>query len=383
MSQQKSPTICLNMIVKNESQIIRRCLDSVYKHIDTWCIVDTGSTDGTQDIIKDFLKDKPGVLHERPWINFGHNRNEGLQLAREWGDWILLTDADMVLIDTGFNKNVLDYSADVYDLMQDNNGTCYNNMRLLSTKKAWKCIGVTHEYYDCEGGTQDRRFLDTLYFNDISDGGSKGDKFERDIRLLTQGLIDEPTNVRYMFYLAQSYRDVGDYENAIKWYNNRVKGGGWDEEVWFAQYMIGWCMNARGDSYEAVWDTMMIAWRMRPWRVEPLWLLATEARKKNLWQHAYQISKICATTPWPKNDVLFIAKNAYGVGTLDEFSVAAYWAGYPDEAEHASLKLIAHPNLPSSEVPRIKKNLWFCRKALGRFSEEALENYINEMKTRI
>ena len=86
------------MIVKNESKIIERCLKSVYHLIDTWCIVDTGSTDGTQDIIKEFLKDKPGELIERPWVNFGHNRNEALSLARRWGEWILLTDADMILV---------------------------------------------------------------------------------------------------------------------------------------------------------------------------------------------------------------------------------------------------------------------------------------------
>ena len=103
MKNDKSPKICLNMIVKNESKIIKRCLESVLPFIDTWCIVDTGSTDGTQDIIKEFLKDIPGILHEKPWINFGHNRNEALELARSWGDFILLTDADMVLVDKLFN----------------------------------------------------------------------------------------------------------------------------------------------------------------------------------------------------------------------------------------------------------------------------------------
>ena len=58
--------LCLNMIVKNESHVIRRCLDSVRPFIDSWVIVDTGSTDGTEDIIREHLKDIPGQLHERP-----------------------------------------------------------------------------------------------------------------------------------------------------------------------------------------------------------------------------------------------------------------------------------------------------------------------------
>jgi len=381
--ENKKTTICLNMIVKNESKIIERCLASCIDIIDTWCIVDTGSTDGTQEIIKKYLKDKPGVLHERPWVNFGHNRNEALALARTWGDWTFLTDADMVLVNNGFKKEELDIATDVYDLRQDNHGTVYNNMRLLNNRCEWKCIGVTHEYYDCVGGVKSRGLVTSLVFNDISDGGSKGDKFERDIRLLTQGLIDEPENHRYMFYLAQSYRDTQKMDEAIHWYEQRVLAGGWDEEVWFAQYMVAWCKAARGDSFEDVHDSAMTAWRLRPWRTESMWLIGIEARKKQMWQHAYQYLKVCATTPYPQHDVLFIAKAAYSIPAIDEYSIAAFYAGQPFESEKACEKLLSDPELPEQEVPRIKKNLWFARKALGRYNEDSLKQYIEHKKTQI
>src|ERR1700722_17972902 len=77
--------ICLNMIVKNESKVIQRCLDSVKPHIDYWVIVDTGSTDGTQEIIKKHMKGIPGKLYERPWKNFGESRSEAFDLAKGKG----------------------------------------------------------------------------------------------------------------------------------------------------------------------------------------------------------------------------------------------------------------------------------------------------------
>src|SRR5690606_5138351 len=79
-----------------ETDVICRCLESMLPIIDYWVIVDTGSTDGTQAMIKNFMKEKgvPGELHERPWKNFGHNRNEALTLAKGKADYIVFIDAD-------------------------------------------------------------------------------------------------------------------------------------------------------------------------------------------------------------------------------------------------------------------------------------------------
>jgi glycosyltransferase involved in cell wall biosynthesis len=89
------PSICLNMIVKNEAHVIARCLASARPLVDAWCIVDTGSSDGTQDKVRELMAGVPGTLHERPWKNFGHNRSEALELARTEGcDYLLFIDAD-------------------------------------------------------------------------------------------------------------------------------------------------------------------------------------------------------------------------------------------------------------------------------------------------
>ena len=87
-------SLCLTMIVRNEQAFIERCLASIKPHIDSWTIVDTGSTDDTKKLIRKALKGVPGKLHEREFVNFGHNRTEALALAKGTADWLLLLDAD-------------------------------------------------------------------------------------------------------------------------------------------------------------------------------------------------------------------------------------------------------------------------------------------------
>jgi glycosyltransferase involved in cell wall biosynthesis len=375
----QKPTICLNMIVKNESKIIKRCLDSVKHLIDSWCIVDTGSTDGTQAIIREVLQGIPGELIERPWVNFGHNRNEALRYAERWADWILLTDADMVLVDMGFQKETLNTQIDGYDVIQENHSIRYYNFRLLNSARNWQCVGVTHEYYTPKDGLQTRSRIDNLWFNDVSDGGSKSDKFERDIRLLTQGLIDEPENYRYMFYLGQSYRDIQQWDKAIEWYQKCADISKWDEEAWYSDYMVGYCMRHQKRSIQELEDRFLKAWMRRPWRNETIYSLAEEYRNRNMWHQAYAASKVAATTDYPKQDVLFVTSAMYEGGALDLFAVAAYWSGHHQEAIVANQRLLQLPYGVQHKT-RVYKNIWHTERAMGKFSESGLNAYLEQRK---
>src|SRR6266480_5578030 len=141
-----APTICLNMIVKNESKIIQRALASVAHLLDYWVICDTGSTDDTVDCIRQFFADRgiAGELHSVEWRNFGYKRKLALQLARSKADYLLLMDADMELADSGFSKDMLQYPH--YSVRQYNRSLVYYNTRLISTTLNWQSVGVTHEY---------------------------------------------------------------------------------------------------------------------------------------------------------------------------------------------------------------------------------------------
>ena len=149
-------SICLNMIVRNESRIIKRLLTSVLPIIDTYVICDTGSTDDTPKIIKDFFDEHhiPGEVISEPFKNFGYNRTFALKAARNKATYALLLDADMIFkIEPDFNKQAL--TKDAYMIIQKGGGLNYYNTRLIRLDIDAKCVGPTHEYYDLPGGHSD------------------------------------------------------------------------------------------------------------------------------------------------------------------------------------------------------------------------------------
>ena len=195
-------TICLVTIVRNEAAIIRRCLGSVKGIISHWVICDTGSTDGTPEIIADQFKGIPGALHQTPWMDFGHNRSVALKLAKGKADYHLLLDADMTLNVKGEFRDILTAGA---FLLRHEGPIDYWVERLVSDRHDWRYVGPTHEYIESAEPTN-RGKLNELTVVHHEDGGSRKDKYERDIQLLKRALDTDPDNARSIFYLAQSYR---------------------------------------------------------------------------------------------------------------------------------------------------------------------------------
>ena len=330
------PTLCLNMIVKNESKIITRLFDSVINIIDCYCICDTGSTDNTVELIKTYFESKsiPGIIVNESFKNFAHNRNFALKSCLNMSDYVLLMDADMLLEIKNFDKAKL-FTADSFHILQGNNNFYYQNMRIVKNNGLFSYIGVTHEYISTPSNNKSLHITkEELFIVDYGDGGCKNDKFERDVKLLSDGIIAEPNNSeRYHFYLANSYHDSGNFEKAIEIYEKRIKIGGWNQEIWYSYYRIGLCYKNLGKISDAI-SSWMNAYDHLPIRIENLYEIINHYRhtsKSKLAGLFYNIAKETLNKNKHSNvdrdSFLFLHNDVYTYKLDYEFTIFASYIG--------------------------------------------------------
>lgn len=331
MSNNSQPTICLNMIVKNESKIIQRLLESVSGIIDTYCICDTGSTDNTIEIITNYFNKKniQGKIVQEPFVNFEHNRNFALKSCFGMSGYILLMDADMQLKTGTFSKqNLINYDA--VQVLQGNDDFFYNNVRIIKNDGIAKYIGVTHEYISTPNTYKIQSVpKQELFINDIGDGGAKNDKFERDVRLLEKSLLDDPKNERTHFYLANSYFDNGQFDKAIDIYKKRIELGGWDQEVWYSYYRTGICYKNLNRINDAI-VTWLDGYNCYPRRLENLYEIMHYYRHASKHKLVYKLYEICKQTLEQKHEIhnyLFLYNSVYTYLLYYEYSIIASYIG--------------------------------------------------------
>lgn len=356
--------ICLNMIVKNEAKVIARCLSSTRPFIDTWVIVDTGSSDGTQDIIRKCLAEVPGELYERPWQNFGANRSEALDLARNRADYTLIIDADEVLdAPPGFQPGKLE--LDAYQLRTELGELTYYRTQLIRSSLPWRWEGVLHEYLECDQPFSQNK-LEGIVNRPTPDGARSSDplKYLKDAALLEEALKQRPNNARDVFYLAQSYRDAGLVEAALKYYKKRVELGGWEEEVWYAMFQVARLSEAAERPAPEVVHAYLEAYQRRPSRAETLTAFARYYRLKSQYALAHLFAKQAVALA-PPDDLLFVDASVYAWRARDECSIAAYYLGLHTEALELTFALLADARLPATERARIAANRDFSVKALA------------------
>ncbi|GAA2649529.1 MULTISPECIES: glycosyltransferase [Streptomyces] len=360
--------ICLNMIVKDEAPVIRRCLESVRPLIDRWVILDTGSTDGTQDLVREVLGDLPGALHESPFRGFDASRSEAIDLARADADYLLFIDADDLMeVEPGFRMPEL--TEDAYRVALHDGPLVHWRPALVSTRLPWRYVGVLHEYIDCAGpyslGTLTGAHIRSVGGGArlLRDGQRK--KYLHDAAVLEAGLVKEPDNARYVFYLAQSWRDAGEPEKALAAYDRRAGMGGFAEEVFCARLYAARLAASTGRPDAEVMDRYLSAHESRPERAEALGDLARLCRVEGQrWPLAYLFARAAARIPFP-SDVLFVEFDWYDWRALDELAVAAYWIGAYEESAECAERLLAGDKLPPAERDRVARNLAFAREKLG------------------
>lgn len=245
------PSVCLNMIVKNEAHIIRRTLAMLCSKIrfDYWVICDTGSTDATRDIIQEFFEKEgiAGELHCDTWVNFAHNRTLALNYAFGKTDLLLVFDADDDICGTIALPSAVTHDEYQLKFGSPHAGSItYVRTLLINNRKRFKYFSVVHEYISCLEPSAHEHLricvLDGDYYVVSGRGGARNqdpDKYLKDALLLEAAHAEalqtkDPLYKRYAFYCANSYRDYGKVEDAIRWYKVTLSQDNWKQEKYMA-----------------------------------------------------------------------------------------------------------------------------------------------------
>lgn len=352
-------TICLNMIVKNEGHCIARCLKSVKHLINHYVIVDTGSTDNTKEVIRETLAGIDGEIIDRPWIDFGTNRTQAIQLASGKADYLLVVDADDEIV----GERPEPMTHDVYSIMVHDEGMAYERAHLFRNDIRFKYVGVLHEYLDFDGEGLKGSFWPKLRYIRHHDGARWNDdvrtKFKKDVKILVKGLSEE-TNpalyARYMFYLGESHFYSKEYGNAIQAYRMYLDlNSKHEEERWYARLQIARSYKEMLQVSDAIISAYFEAFESRPNRLEALYELGVYLQEQERFQLAYHLLKPAVEAPFTK-DRSYVNPDVYTWRLKDLFSIVAYKVGDIEAAHKVCEDLLIGGYLPAEERDRVQAN---------------------------
>lgn len=354
------------MIVKNEEHVIRRCLETIYRYIDYYVICDTGSTDNTITVIKDFFKETKidGEIHQHDWVDFGHNRTKALELCYGKTNWALMIDADDY-VEGFFDISNLENSIDGISFNIESHDFTYPRIQMFNlVNKKWKYIEPIHEYPTCEGYAKIKKIDGEYSWISGRDGNRNTshkdirEKYFKDYLLLEKSLIKNPHNARNQFYAAQSAFDAGLYYLAEKEYIKRIDMGGWKDEVFYSWYRIAACREHMGMPAKDIINACTHAIETDHERAEPYVQASRILRMLEMPRSAHVFASSGKASRMSR-DKLFVHKDCYLWRIYDEVGATAYYAGKIKEGRSACEKLLKDGHLPEVHRARVESNLRF------------------------
>jgi len=361
------PIVGLVMIVKDEEAILERALLSARPYISTYVIVDTGSTDGTKEVIRLCLADLSGQIIDRPWTNFGVNRSEALALCDGHMDWALMLDADDNMAGVVTPSDVWTHpTADGFALRIQHGAIWHQRIQIFRTGIGWAYEGVVHESPVCR--SKDKANVVMLppetYMVTRCEGARSRDplKYQKDAALIEAELVKKPDNSRLLFYLAQSYRDAGNLQAAIATYYKYLDvSGSWTQETYTALVNLINLITNETEKIRLTWRAIELC----PDRVEAPFTLLSGRRKAGLpvTQQIYAIGA-AVTNRVPPPGALFVNPAIYEWGLDDELAIAAFSARRFHQAYEASIRCAmaaSHPVLRENALTNARLALTQCK----------------------
>lgn len=321
-------TLGLSCIVKNEIKVIGRMLESVAGIVDHYTVVDTGSTDGTQDFVRKFFAERgiPGEVVEIPWVDFSHARNVALRAAEKHTDWCIWVDADEVLVSQGFDKQRtlnLVYQGREFDSFTVKTvfGRAeYLRKNLWNARSGFEWRGPVHELLTMPEATKEITTVALGLSVLVRSDGSSWDvgrieKYTKHAAIFEE-FCKTDKDPRWMYYAGQSYRDSEQFEMAVYWYRKRAEcPDGYKEEVYSSLFNIAQitCQGMKRDIRDCI-TLYLDAHKADPLRGEPINWLVKMLLKIEDFENAYIFSlyglRYTGKNPYPTR-TLFLEKHTY------------------------------------------------------------------------
>jgi glycosyltransferase involved in cell wall biosynthesis len=371
------------MIAKNEAGVILRCLESARDMVDFVLIEDTGSTDGTEIVVRDWLAKVglDGEVYGEPWRDFAYNRSHALETLRKRRniDYALILDADdYVVREPQFEAAAFKAGLrhDVYSVQLRNPPISFKRHQICSNRIEMKYRGVLHEFLEAPPGAS---IADASGFHIVSTReGARSrdpDKYSKDAAILERALLtedDEFLRSRYTFYLGRSYDDAGQKEKALENYLKREKLKFWSEEIFMSLYAAGHILRALDRPVDEVLSTFDRASKIAPGRAEAFHASSRLRRDGKRFAEGYEYARRGLAIPMPREG-LFVVTWIYDYGLLDELAINAYWAGRHAECIEACDQLLSEGKLPAGERDRVQKNREF---AVSKSKDALAERFV-------